>query len=886
MSKCRLFRVLFSALVAVAFIGAGVVAAPNVARADVIEVTDAMAGDDGTIVLDTEDAEYVVNHDISHPLLINKACTLTFNNGATLTVSADTAADAIRLESNISRVLRITIKNAKVVQKNPSYRALYVNKFYTTIEESSFTSAGATCVESNEWCFLYVNSGSFGTTSTDAAPLIKNTYELIANGGTFTPSVNGSTLEKGIAAWATLNGGTFANPDLARYLASGKIFEKTSEGAWKVVDDNGAPEGARYRVVISSDKTGAYFVDEAEAEAFAAKTGGRVREITNTVTFDADGGAPAPENQEVIRGGKATKPATPYKKGYEFVKWVDADSTTSEGFDFDTTINKPFKLKAVYRVNDSTHDVTFHANGGAFADGTSSAAVTYTYGDTLVEPEEPTLAGKYFNGWTTKDGKSYAMGQAVTDTLDLYASWIGPAAACDGVEFGTVAEALEAAKDGSTVTLLRDVNLGSDADESLRAVGVGNLTIDLDGYTLSADDETSYDGALFLKDCDNLVVKDGKFRCGRTSGLVIYNCGEFKLQDLDIETKDEQWGPAVYAIESTGSILSGSYDSNCRLGAVRLYDCPLVTIEDGTFTCTYAGDDSDDDSDADASVRTAGSVVVQNTDEGAPCSLEVKDGTFISPIIRAWTSDAAASVSITGGSFDSYENVDDVADGYALLVRSDADAFFDVVPADDDGVPSAAIWSVTVTDDEDEGCRIVVYFEDKDDAEAFALEFDADSEKAVVEKLRHTVTFKNKNHVVSTRTVRVGKALGTLPEDMKEAGYVFAGWFVGDTKVDAAFIPSDDVTVEARWTKNASGEDDSDKDKADDSKGDSGNNTSSRGDGTGAKSADASSVSKASSATDKSMPKTGDAMSALAVAGLALAGLCMIALAEVVAVRE
>ena len=44
-----------------------------------------------------------------------------------------------------------------------------------------------------------------------------------------------------------------------------------------------------------------------------------------TVTFDADGGAPTPDPQQVLAGGLVTKPADPTKTGYDFVGWFDSN---------------------------------------------------------------------------------------------------------------------------------------------------------------------------------------------------------------------------------------------------------------------------------------------------------------------------------------------------------------------------------------------------------------------------------------------------------------------------------------------------------------------------------------------------------------------------------
>ncbi len=837
MSKSKLFRALYSAFLAVAVVVAAAFALPHAAHADTILVTNDMAGTDGIIRLADEDTDYVVTENLTHPILISSDCTLTFNEGTSLTISADTDADAISVISTISRVRPVTIKNATVIQNNPNRSALYMEKYYTTIENCSFTSAGATCVSSGEWGFLYFNSGSLSTTSTDNGPLISDTYEFIANGGSFAPSPNGYTLKKGIAAWATVNGGTFTNPDIATRLAEGKIFTKTTDGAWEAVDDTGTPEDACYKVVISQ-RTVAYFTDKAEAEAFQAKSGGRVDGITFEVTFDADGGSPEPETQDVVKGEKATEPATPYKKGFEFVEWLDYTFSTIEPFDFDTPITVAHQLVASYKTNTSTWTVTFHANGGTFSDGATEKTQTYVYADTVAAPDSPTKDSEYFDGWTTADGDAYDMDQPVTTNIDLYASWVGPAASCDGTSYGTLQEAFDAAQDGSTVVLLRDLELDP-PDDTVNVKNVNNLTFDLAQHTLTILDFYQGTSYFWFEGCNNLVLKDGKIYSNNSFGVGLGGCKDFRLQNLDIKTTGAYYAAAVGAEDSTGTIESGTYFAQSRFGAVAFNECPSITIEGGTFTHAT-------DSEEGKSELGDPAITFWCSDPETPCTLSIKGGTYSDYIEVVKVSGITLNCSITGGSFASTTNVYDVAEGYAMLARKANPGFYEVVPVADDGAPSDAIWAVTLTsvDDPDDSC--VIYFEDKDEAETFAAQYVEDETVTTsLEKVRHKVTFKSQNKVVATKNVRAGKAIGTLPEGEKVPGYTFAGWYVGDTKVDASYTPTDDVVLVAMWYEDGS-----------------------------------------DAATLTPLPKTGDTTAVVAIGAIALVGVAALAAAKVVKAKK
>ena len=67
-----------------------------------------------------------------------------------------------------------------------------------------------------------------------------------------------------------------------------------------------------------------------------------------TIKFDVDGGSPAPTNQSVKFGEKATVPTPPTKSGYTFGGWYNGDTK----FDFSKAINEegPISLKAKWNL--------------------------------------------------------------------------------------------------------------------------------------------------------------------------------------------------------------------------------------------------------------------------------------------------------------------------------------------------------------------------------------------------------------------------------------------------------------------------------------------------------------------------------------------------------
>ena len=63
-------------------------------------------------------------------------------------------------------------------------------------------------------------------------------------------------------------------------------------------------------------------------------------------------------------------------------------------FDFNTKINKPIKLKAVYEGKVETITITFDSKGGSIVD-----PITINKGTELTLLKDPTYAGYTFKGW-------------------------------------------------------------------------------------------------------------------------------------------------------------------------------------------------------------------------------------------------------------------------------------------------------------------------------------------------------------------------------------------------------------------------------------------------------------------------------------------------------
>ena len=129
------------------------------------------------------------------------------------------------------------------------------------------------------------------------------------------------------------------------------------------------------------------------------------------VTFDANGGTPAPGAQTVAMDSAATEPTAPTKEGYTFDGW----QFDGAKYDFSTAVTKDIKLVAVWKQN---YTVTFDAKGGTPAPD----AQTVVEGGTATAPKAPTKEGYTFAGWQL-DGKKYDFSKPVTQDIKLVAVW-------------------------------------------------------------------------------------------------------------------------------------------------------------------------------------------------------------------------------------------------------------------------------------------------------------------------------------------------------------------------------------------------------------------------------------------------------------------------------
>ena len=158
-------------------------------------------------------------------------------------------------------------------------------------------------------------------------------------------------------------------------------------------------------------------------DSWQLKTQGRVHVTEEyTVTFNAYGGFPTPDEQHVKSGEKAVLPVEPTLKGYTFAFWyLGEDEQNATAYDFDTPVTENITLTAKWNINKYT--VTFNSYGGTPVPPVQEVE----YGLTATKPADPTLKGYTFAFWylgeDEQNATEYDFDTPVTENITLTAKW-------------------------------------------------------------------------------------------------------------------------------------------------------------------------------------------------------------------------------------------------------------------------------------------------------------------------------------------------------------------------------------------------------------------------------------------------------------------------------
>jgi uncharacterized repeat protein (TIGR02543 family) len=322
-----------------------------------------------------------------------------------------------------------------------------------------------------------------------------------------------------------------------------------------------------------------------------------------TVTFDADGGTPAPVAQKIKEGDKAAAPPAVSKTGYVFLYW---SLNGTSAYDFSTPVTADITLTAHWKAaDDPTVEywaVTWELDGGAWPSG-DDHDTQVVKGGTLAEPSAPTKSGFAFEGWykesalTDKVSFPYDV-SALTADFTLYAKWKSEGNNGDDEKTGCYigdthypyfGEAFAAAQGTTAVITVysNDLTSGRVLDENthitIEGAGSGERTFEIGG---------GYD-FFTIKTGASLTLKNVTLDAGgkSTNSLIKIEGGTFTMLEgakVRGAMYNDGRGGGVFMSSGNFVMKGGSIEENkvpiVSHGIIRIAQGGGVLMTGGTFT--------------------------------------------------------------------------------------------------------------------------------------------------------------------------------------------------------------------------------------------------------------------------------------------------------------
>ena len=279
------------------------------------------------------------------------------------------------------------------------------------------------------------------------------------------------------------------------------------------------------------------------------------------------------------------------------------------------------------------------------------------------------MKATYENGvltWVTNHFSEFVIEEASTAYVTV-----------NGVGYATLADAIDAAKDGDTVTLLADAT----EDVAINK----NITLDLGGKTLT--NTNSGKATISVSNGATATVKNGSV-VGGTSFYTIQNNGTATLEDVTATAGNT--GSSMIDNWGTLTITSGTYTGG--LNVVKSEEGSKLTITGGTFTLDYAtngytgvvfayGDTTISGGEFIQSLTTTGrwnhpQVVATGVVEGYTAITRVTGGHFVNKmsgesIFRGVGKGTSDNFEVSGGTFNKSVSESYCADGFIPTKNAD-----------------------------------------------------------------------------------------------------------------------------------------------------------------------------------------------------------------------
>lgn len=396
-----------------------------------------------------------------------------------------------------------------------------------------------------------------------------NTVQLLAD------STEDVTIDKNITL--DLGGKTLTN------TGAGKATISVNNGVTATVKNGSVVGGTSfYNIQVGTAVNSTANLTLEDVTATAGNTGSSMIDNFGTLTIESGtytGGMNVVKSEEgsklTINGGTFTGT---YAKGWSYNGVIlSAGTTKITGGEFIQNATTPAKSypSVVLAMKEDGYPSTIEITGGKFINNKSDGKIFYGYGKATSDNFE--VSGGTFNK-SISDGFC-AEGFIPTKNADgTYGVKAGKYVAKIGKKnYETLADAIQLAAKGKTITLLANVN------ENVEIKATKNLTLDLNGYTLNGGTGTAKAaltnyGTITIKDSSEAqtgtIKRDDNGIVGETSYYVIRNQGTMTIENGTVINNS-----GYRKTNPTGSMIGSSLICNgdCDEGGT-------LTIKGGTFT--------------------------------------------------------------------------------------------------------------------------------------------------------------------------------------------------------------------------------------------------------------------------------------------------------------
>ena len=390
------------------------------------------------------------------------------------------------------------------------------------------------------------------------------------------------------------------------------------------------------------------------------------------------------------------------------------------------------------------------------------------------------------------------------------------AAVVNGVGYATLAAALNAVKNGETITLLKDV------DENVTIPAGKSITLDLNGKTINGGTGTSSAaitnyGTVTIT--DSSTEKAGTIKRsdigteGETSYYVIRNLGKMTITTANVINNSgyAKTNPSGSMVGSS-LICNGDGDAPATLtingGAfeqqnfivVKNGSFGILNVNGGKFTSKHSAIQNWYTADIKGG-EINGQLWTDAWQEGSSVGETKIGGTakFTGEIVMDIAGSVKPTLEISGGEM--------IVSNWRITPAAANKGAKPVVTGGNFSQPVKREYldsSLTAELKKASGETPYSYYTSMDEALAAAKPGDTVTDlKAAEQKVTLTLKYNDGATADTTYNVASGTTI-TLPAPAHRSGYTFNGWYDGSTKVSSSYKVTKNVTLTASWSYNYS----------------------------------------------------------------------------------